>query len=136
MYHFFTNIENARALVKLLVPAFMAIVFLQSGSDKLFHRSGNLAYLNDFFKNTFLKPFTSILLTITTILEMTAGILCTLGVIGLFTGNALCAFWGLIFSALSFLSLLFGMRIAKDFAGSVSMATYMALNILGLLLLI
>lgn len=136
MFHFFTNIENARAVVKLLVPAFMAIVFLQSGSDKLFHRTGNLAYLNDFFKNTFLKPFTPFLLAVTTVLEITAGVLCAIGVITLFSGNALCAFWGLIFSALSFLSLLFGMRIANDFAGSVSMATYMALNILGLLLLI
>ena len=136
MFHFFTNIENARAIVKLLVPAFMAILFLQSGSDKVFNRTGNLSYISDYFKNTFLKPVAGVLLTISTLLEVAAGIFCSIGVIGLISGNALYAFWGLVLSALNFLALLFGMRIAHDFAGSVSMATYMALNILGLLLLI
>lgn len=136
MMNFFDNIENARAIIKLLVPAFMAILFLQSGMDKVFQRSGNEAYITDFFKKTFLLQYASILLTVTTILELTAGILSAVGVVALFYGNVLWAFWGLIFSAASFLSLLFGMRIAKDFPGSVSMASYMALTVLGLLLLI
>ena len=134
--HFFDNIENVRALVKLLIPTFMAILFLQSGMDKVFQRSGNVVYITDYFKKTFLLPFASILLTVSTILELTAGILSAVGVVSLLYGNPLWAFWGLIFSAASFLSLLFGMRIAKDFQGSVSMASYMALTVLGLALLI
>ena len=135
MMHFFDNIDNARSLVKLLVPAFMAVLFLQSGTDKVFQRSDNVTYITDYFKKTFLLPFASILLTVSTVLELTSGILSAIGVAALFYGNALWAFWGLMFSAFSFLSLLFGMRIAKDFPGSVSMASYMALTVLGLLLL-
>ena len=136
MIHLFDNIENARAIIKLLVPAFMAVLFLQSGLDKVFQRSDNEAYITDYFKKTFLLPYASILLTVTTILELTAGILSAVGVVALLYGNPLWAFWGLIFSSATFLSLLFGMRIAKDFSGSVSMASYMALTVLGLLLLI
>ena len=38
-------------LISLAVAAFLAIVFLQSGLDKAFDFSGNLAFLSEMFEN-------------------------------------------------------------------------------------
>jgi uncharacterized protein (DUF697 family) len=47
------------------------------------------------------------------------------------TGLALI---GLVFSMLSLLCLFFGQRLAKDYAGAVVLASYVAVALLGLIL--
>jgi hypothetical protein len=70
------------------------------------------------------------------VLETIAGLLAALGaLIVLFDGGTLVAFWGLVFSTISLLCLLFGNRIAKEYGGAVVIATYFAVALLGLLLL-
>jgi hypothetical protein len=130
-------LHNSHTLVKLLVPAFMAILFLQSGLDKVFNYAGNLAYFTDHFKNSPLSKTVGLLMPTITILEVAAGILSALGAAMLLVdGSEILAYWGLMLSAAAFLCLFFGQRLAKDYGGAVSIANYFIVNIVGLLLLL
>jgi hypothetical protein len=132
---FFSNTSNSFTLVKMLVPAYMAILLLQSGLDKLFNYTSNLDYLTDHFKNSPLRKTVKILTPTITFLEILAGFLCTMGTVSIALGSTKWAYWGLITAALSFLCLFLGQRMAKDYAGAISITTYFILNIVGLILL-
>jgi uncharacterized membrane protein YphA (DoxX/SURF4 family) len=132
----FANQVTNYTVVKMLVPAFMAILFLQSGLDKVFNYKDNLDYFTSHFKKSPLSNFVSLLTPVITVLEVSAGILCAIGTISLIFDNKLWAFWGLIIAALALLSLFFGQRVAKDYAGAVSIVIYFALVMIGLLILV
>jgi uncharacterized membrane protein YphA (DoxX/SURF4 family) len=122
--------------VKMLTPAFMAILFLQSGLNKLFDYKGNLAYFTDYFKKSPLNGTVNLLMPTITVLEVTAGVLSAYGVVALFDGNEIWAFWGLITCALSIICLFFGQRMAKDYGAASGMTGYFVVNLIGLLLLL
>ena len=122
--------------VKLLTPAFMAILFLQSGLNKLFDYNGNLAYFKDYFKNSPLSSGVVLMMPIITILEVAAGLLSAIGVIALLSGSEMWAFLGLMTSGVSILCLFFGQRMAKDYGGASGMTGYFVVNLIGLLLLL
>ena len=122
------------SIIKMLVPAFMAILFLQSGIDKVLDYKGNLDYYKEHFKKSPLANTITLLTPILTVLELAACILCSAGVIALFFNNSNWAFWGLITSSITLLSLFFGQRFAKDYAGAVTITTYFILNMIGLIL--
>ncbi len=133
----FDLFPTSHTLVKALVPAFMAILFLQSGLNKVFNYQGNLAYITDFFKNTPLSKMSGLLFPTITILEVAAGVLSAFGGIMLLVdGSEILAYWGLVLSAVSFLCLFLGQRIAQDYGGAAAMAGYFVVNIVGLLLLL
>ena len=135
IYAFFNNSSNSFTLVKMLIPAFMSILFLQSGLDKVFNYTSNLDYFTDHFKNSPLSKTVKILTPTITFLEILAGFLCAIGTISIIMGNTKWAFWGLLIAAISFLCLFLGQRLAKDYAGAGSITIYFILNIVGLLLL-
>ena len=88
------------ATVKMLVSTFVAVLFLQSGFDKVFNYQGNLAYFKDYFKNSPLKNTVGMLMPTITILETGAGIFSGVGVLMiLFKDNDTIGFWGLIIAA-------------------------------------
>ncbi len=122
--------------VKLLTPAFMAILFLQSGLNKVLDYKGNLAYFKDYFKNSPLSSGVALMMPIITVLEVAAGCLSAIGVLALLSGSEIWAFWGLMASALSILCLFFGQRMAKDYGGASGMTGYFVVNLIGLLLLL
>jgi putative oxidoreductase len=65
-----------------------------------------------------------------------AGIIMLIGVFQLATSGAQeMAFYGLAISALSLIFLLIGQRLAKDYAGAMTLAVYFTINILGFLAL-
>ncbi len=122
--------------VKMLTPAFMAILFLQSGLDKLLNYNGNLSYFQDHFKNSPLSKMVGLMLPAITFLEIAAGLLSALGVVGLYSGNEIWAFWGLMLSAISLIGLFFGQRLAKDYGGAGGLTGYFVIVLIGLLLLL
>ena len=123
-------------LVKMLTPAFMAILFLQSGLSKVLDYKGNLAYLQNHFKNSPLSKTVGLMMPVITILEVTAGFICAIGVLALWNGSEVWAFGGLIISALALISLFFGQRMAKDYGGASGLTGYFVINLIGLLLLL
>jgi hypothetical protein len=122
------------ATIKLLVSTLVAILFLQSGFDKVLNYKGNLAYFQDYFKNSPLKNTVGLLMPTITLLEVAAGLLSGLGVLMiLLKDNDLIGFWGLVVAAVSMVCLFFGQRMAKDYAAAASMVSYFTLAIVGLI---
>ena len=122
---------------QLLVLAFLLITFLTSGIDKLTDWKGNIAYFNDHFGNTFLKGKSSLMLGVLTLMEMVASVLAIVGIIQIYlNGNTEIGFWAAIISAKTLLLLLLGQRIAKDYAGAMTIAVYFGITLYGVSLLV
>ena len=62
-------------ILQILVSAFLAILFLQSGIDKVVDRRGNLEFLQGHFAKSPLAGMVPLLATVITILEIASGAL-------------------------------------------------------------
>ncbi|MDB9712763.1 DoxX family protein [Flavobacteriaceae bacterium] len=122
---------------EVLILLFLIITFLQSGIDKLIDWNGNLSFIKSHFKNSPLKNIVPLLLAIILILEILASLLMIVGVYQLYTsGLKEMAILGIELSALSLIFLLVGQRLAKDYAGAMTLAVYFIISITGLVLLL
>lgn len=123
-------------VAKILVCAFFGVCFLQSGIDKVTDRSGNLDWLTGHFSKTPFKGMVPLLLLKITLLEIATGLVCFAGIAMLIaTKSAEIAQWGLALAAFTLFVLFTGQRIAKDYPGAASLATYFGVSILGLWLI-
>ena len=121
---------------RILISAFLAVLFLQSGLDKVFDWEGNLGWLKGHFAKSPLKNQVPILLGTITIFEVSSGLTSFVGVFMLiFTGSTGISMIGAQLSALSLLMLFLGQRIAKDYVGAATLVSYFILTILGILTL-
>ncbi|MEY2481453.1 MAG: hypothetical protein QOI04_2380 [Verrucomicrobiota bacterium] len=123
-------------VLQVLASAFLAILFLQSGIDKVVDRRGNLEWLKGHFAKSPLAPMVPLLVTAVTILEIAAGILSAVGcVLVIVSRDSTIAFYGAIISALSILALFFGQRVAKEYAGAAVLVPYFLLTLSAIYLL-
>jgi hypothetical protein len=123
-------------LMQILASAFLGILFVQSGIDKVVDRRGNLDWLRGHFAKSPLAGTVPALLIATTILEVAAGVLSALGcVLLLLLRDSTVAFWGAIISAVAITALFFGQRIAKDYAGAAVLVPYFLLTLFAIYLL-
>jgi hypothetical protein len=121
---------------RIIIAAFLAILFIQSGMDKVLNFRENVSWLYTHFANTFLSSFVPMMFVIVTLTEVAAGFLSAFGVLYLiFREISDVAYYGALLSAISLLFLFFGQRIAKDYAGAGSLVPYFILSILAMLLL-
>lgn len=113
-------------MLQVLPVAYLAITFLQSGLDKVFDWKGNLAWQTQFFsKVPVLRGTVKPMLLTLTVLELVAGALCAVGVLVLVaTGSPKVACMGSMLAGVAFLALVFGQRVAKDYAGAAGIAPY------------
>lgn len=133
---FLSDISFQARLLRAVIPALMAVLFAQSGLDKVFDFRGNLSWMTEHFSKTFLRRVVPVSLVTITVLELASAFLCAVGAISVLAGNSVTpAFWGLALSALTLLVLFAGQRIAKDYAGAASIALYAGLCVLGMLAL-
>ena len=110
---------------EILLLLFLVITFLQSGIDKLTDWNGNLSWLKGHFKDTPMRGIVPMMLGTVLVAEVAAGILCLIGTYQLATaGESNMALYGAILSCISLLMLLFGQRMAKDYAGAMTIAVY------------
>ena len=115
---------------------FLAILFLQSGIDKVVDRSENLIWLKSHFSNSPLSNMVPLLFLSITIVELLAGLACILGVVNIILyANTVYAVVGVALSMLAILMLFFGQRMAKDYAGAQSLVAYFVLSIITFILL-
>jgi len=122
--------------MQILVAAFLAILFLQSGIDKIVDRRGNLEWLKGHFAKSALAGVVPAMLTTITILELAAGILSAIGCIFvLLSRDSTVAFYGAIISAIAIISLFFGQRMAKDYAGAAVLVPYFLITLVAIYLL-
>tara|TARA_B110000238_G_C16020127_1_gene392834 strand:- start:486 stop:884 length:399 start_codon:yes stop_codon:yes gene_type:complete len=121
---------------EVLTLLFLIVTFLQSGIDKLTDWNGNLSFIKGHFKNSPLKSMVPLLLAIVLIVEIAASLLMLVGVYQLYTSELKeMAVLGVALSALSLIFLLIGQRLAKDYAGAMTLAVYFIICIFGLYIL-
>ena len=121
---------------EVLILLFLTITFIQSGADKLIDWKGNLSFIKEHFKSSPLKNSVPILLGVILVIEIIAGALMAIGIYQLYTSEAKeIALLGIELSAITLIFLLIGQRLAKDYAGAMTLAVYFIISIIGLYLL-
>ena len=115
-------------LPTVFAALFVAILFIQSGLDKVFDWKGNLEWLTGHFSKTFLAGTVPMMLATITVMELATGFLAAAGIIYLLAiGSLTMIFWASIIGAASITALFFGQRIAKDYAGAAVLVPYFIL---------
>lgn len=123
-------------ITEILILLFLLITFLQSGFDKLRNWTGNLNFVKTHFSKTPLRNWVRILLLTILVVEFLAGILSGIGVFELIVNNnPNVGLLGAVTSCLALLMLLFGQRVAKDYAGALTITCYFIVAIFGVFLL-
>jgi hypothetical protein len=130
------TLTGAIYLLQIFGSAFLAILFLQSGIDKIIDHRGNLDWLKGHFSKSPLGGVVPILLTAITILEVAAGALSAIGCIILIVSReTTVAFYGAVISAVVIIALFFGQRMAKEYAGAAVLVPYFLLALAAIYLL-
>jgi diacylglycerol kinase len=128
--------EGAIYLLQTLVSAFLAILLLQSGIDKVVDRRGNLEWLTGHFAKSPLAGLVPLMLSVITLLELAAGGLSAVGcVLILVLRGSTLAFYGAVIAAISLTALFFGQRVAKDYPGAAILVPYFLLTLVAIYLL-
>jgi diacylglycerol kinase len=130
------RMPEAMYLMQIFASAFLAILFLQSGIDKIVDRGGNFEWLKGHFAKSLLAGIVPALLICITILEVAAGALSAVGcLLIILLKDSAIAFYGAILSAAAITALFFGQRIAKDYAGAAVLVPYFLLTLVAIYLL-
>ena len=127
---------EATYVMQIFASAFLAILFLQSGIDKVVDRRGNFEWLKGHFAKSPLAGIVPALLICITILEVAAGALSAVGcVFVILSHDSTIAFYGAVVSAVAVLALFFGQRMAKEYAGAAVLVPYFLLTFVAMYLL-
>ena len=128
--------EGALHLLQTFSSAFLAILFLQSGIDKVVDRRGNLEWLKGHFAKSPLAGVVPLLVTVITILEIAAGACSAVGcALIVLQHDSTVAFYGAALAALSLIALFLGQRVAKDYPGAATLVPYFLLALSAIYLL-
>ena len=123
-----TTTELIRNLPALLAALFTAILFIQSGLDKVFDWKGNLGWLTGHFEKTFVAGMVPLMLATITVMEVATGLFAAAGIVYfLVTGSLSLIFISGVLGALTLTALFFGQRIAKDYPGAAVLVPYFLL---------
>jgi len=130
------TLPGAIYLTQIFGSAFLAILFLQSGIDKIIDHRANLEWLKGHFAKSPLGGVVPALLTTITLLELAAGALSAIGCLILIVSReTTLAFYGAVTSAVALIALFFGQRMAKDYAGAAVLVPYFLLTLVAIYLL-
>jgi len=120
----------------LLILMFLAITFLQSGIDKISDWNGNLSFLKEHFSKTFLRKSVPLMLGVILVGEIIVGFLSIIGVIQIYISEVTTiGFYASVIAAKILLALLFGQRVAKDYAGAMTISVYFMVTVFGVYLM-
>lgn len=133
------NVHSPHAafyILQILVSAFLAVLFLQSGIDKVVDRRGNREYLNEHFAKSPLAGTVGPMFAVITVLEISAGALSGVGcALLLVTHDSTVAYLGAVIAGVNIVALFFGQRVSKDYAGAAALVPYFLLALTGIYLL-
>jgi hypothetical protein len=122
-------------LLKSLLLLFPAVIFLQSGLDKVFKLDENKTYIRAVFARTFLKPLSDMMFYMLLVIELLIGALAIAGIFLLvFQSQATVGYYTFLLSAVTLTFLLAGQRIARDYVGAAGLVPYLIVAFFGLYL--
>jgi len=109
----------------IAILLFFAIVFIQSGYDKVTDWQGNLGWLKGHFSKTFIKNYVPQSLMMILVMEVLSGAFCVIAVIQMLVNESRdWAFTAGCLSTATLLFLILGQRMAKDYDGARTIAIY------------
>ena len=121
---------------EILTLLFLIVTFLQSGIDKITDWKGNVSFITDHFKSSPFKNMVPMLVGTILVMEIVASLLMGFGIYELVSvGEKSIALLGAEISAISLIFMLIGQRLAKDYAGAMTLAVYFIINVFALILL-
>ena len=95
-----------------------------------------MEWLKGHFAKSSLAGVVPALLSVITVLELTAGILSAIGCLAvMFVRDSTIAFYGALVSAFAIIALFFGQRMAKDYPGAAVLVPYFLFTLLAIYLL-
>ena len=119
--------------VPVLTLLFLAILFLQSGLDKVINYKATKEWITSHFEKSPLAPFSSLLMPLITLLEVSAGIFCAVGILFLVLySDPAIGLIGAQLAAMSIISLFLGQRLAQDYEGAATLTTYFLICIVSI----
>ena len=119
-------------LTELLILIFILITFLQSGIDKAADWNGNTGWLKDHFSGTFLAGMVPLMVGIILVIEVITGILAIGGIWSIIASDDQgMALYACVLACITLLMLLFGQRVAKDYAGAFTLTGYFIVCMFG-----
>lgn len=123
-------------ITEILILLFIIITFLQSGLDKITDWKGNTGWLKGHFSKTLLAGQVPVMLAVILVLEVITGLLAIIGIAQLImNASPTMALYSCVLAAITLLMLLFGQRVAKDYAGAFTITGYFVVVILGVYIL-
>jgi hypothetical protein len=123
-------------LAKVFACAFFAVLFLQSGVDKIVDRKGNLDWLVPHFEKSPFRGTVPMMLTFLTLMELASGLASLVAIVVLLVhGPVIVPQAAMVLVCATFVMLFTGQRLAKDYAGAASLASYFAVGLIGLALM-
>lgn len=126
--------EIATHLPLIFASLFVAILFTQSGLDKVFNFSGNMEWLKGHFSKTF-SPTVPMMVVTITILEVATGVGTAIGLVYfIVTGTTTIIWYASIVGAAALCGLFFGQRVAQDYPGAAVLVPYFILQLIVLYL--
>lgn len=116
-------------LVRILFALMIAILFLQSGIDKIVNYQGEKSFYKEHFKDSVLAGSVGLLMPVITLFEVAAGAVTAIGlVLFLVNGSTTLACLGTLLATLAITQLFLGQRVAKDYAGAAVLVPYFFLT--------
>ncbi len=126
--------KDPLVLCQILIAIFISIAFLQSGTDKLVDRKGNLDFLKEHFSKSIFSKICPLLLSILTIFELLSSLTLIYGIFyAFFEKTTLWIFYGFVLTSITIIFLFLGQRIAKDYVGAADLVPYFILIMLGIM---
>lgn len=117
---------------EVLILLFILLTFVFSGIEKIVDFKGQILWLTDHFKGTFLVGILPLLLGVLILLDLVVSALSILGLFFLLKFQELTVgLYACILAAIVLLFLLFGQRIAKDFQGAFTIVGYFMVVVFG-----
>jgi hypothetical protein len=120
-------------VLQMAFSAMAAVLFLQSGLDKVMNWAGEKVWITGHFANSPLKGLVPFGLLVITFLEVGAGAFSAAGFFQILAGEgASLGLLGMVFGTKAIFLLFFGQRMAKDYAGAASLIGYFLMCAAGL----
>lgn len=120
-------------LVQLAFSAFVAVLFIQSGLDKVFNWKSEKDFYTKHFAKSILNGSVFLLMPVITLVELAAGLLSAAGFFQvLISGNTGFGTAGMLCAVAGLTMLFFGQRVAKDYKGAAVLVPYFLVAVLGL----
>ena len=120
-------------LMQLAFSAFAAVLFIQSGLDKVLNWTSEKNFYKEHFGKSILKGSVFLLMPVITLVELSAGLLSAAGFFQvLFTGNTGIGTLGMLCAVAGLTMLFFGQRVAKDYKGAAVLVPYFLMAAAGL----